>query len=540
MNSAPGTSQICRISPEFAMNVFAALQAAYPADRSRVAIETDTGLLYTWQDIERATAMLANLLTSLDLHGRTLDDGTYLPPVVAAHTDKSVEALLLYLATLRAGMVYLPLNPAYRQAEMDYFLGDAQPAVVICAPGDFQWLSRVAFQKRVRHVFTLGTDRTGTLLDRASFMSDQHRPDVFESTSLCAILYTSGTTGRSKGALLTHSNLLSNARTLIKHWGWRPDDVLLHALPIFHIHGLFVACHCALLSGSKLLWLGKFEPQAVLQHLPQATVFMGVPTMYSRLLAQPGLTRNACNGMRLFVSGSAPLLPSAFADFAQRTGHTILERYGMSETGMLCSNPYRPADGPRLAGSVGPALPGVEVRVVDDAGAPCPAGAVGHIQVRGPNVFMGYLGMPDKTEESFTDDDWFKTGDVGKIGAGQADKGYVSIVGRARDLIITGGFNVYPAEIEDHLNQLPGVAESAVFGVPHPDFGEGVVAAVVPQPGAHLTEASLIDQAKQRIANFKVPKRVFVLAELPRNAMGKVQKNLLQKEHAALFGATSP
>jgi malonyl-CoA/methylmalonyl-CoA synthetase len=515
------------------MNVFAALQAAYPADRARVAIETDTGLLYTWQDIDRASAMLANLLTSLDLHGRTLEDGTFLPPVVAAHTEKSVEALLLYLATLRAGMVYLPLNPAYRQAEMDYFLGDAQPAVVVCAPGDFQWLSRVAFQKGVRHVFTLGTDRTGTLLDRASFMSDQHRPEVIESTSLCAILYTSGTTGRSKGALLTHGNLLSNARTLIKHWAWQPTDVLLHALPIFHIHGLFVACHCALLSGSKLLWLGKFEPQAVLQRLPQATVFMGVPTMYGRLLAQPGLTRSTCGGMRLFVSGSAPLLPSVFADFAQRTGHTILERYGMSETGMLCSNPYRPEAGPRLAGSVGPALPGVEVRVVDDAGAPCPAEAVGHIQVRGPNVFMGYLGMPDKTAESFTDDDWFKTGDVGKVGSNN----YVTIVGRARDLIITGGFNVYPAEIEDHLNQLPGVAESAVFGVPHPDFGEGVVAAVVPQPGAHLTEAGLIEHTKQRIANFKVPKRVFVLAELPRNAMGKVQKNLLQKEHAALFGS---
>ncbi len=517
------------------MNVFAALQAAAPADRTRTAIETDTGLRYTWQDIDRATAMLANLLASLDLHGRTLDDGSYLPPVVAAHTDKSVEALLLYLATLRAGMVYLPLNPAYRQAEMDYFLGDARPAVLVCAPGDFTWLSRLAFQQSVRHVFTLGDDRTGTLLERASAHSDTYRPEAIESTSLCAILYTSGTTGRSKGALLSHGNLLSNARTLIKHWAWQPTDVLLHALPIFHIHGLFVACHSALLSGSKLRWLAKFDPQTVLHHLPHATVFMGVPTMYGRLLAHPGLTHAACEHMRLFISGSAPLLPGAFAQFTQRTGHTILERYGMSETGMLCSNPCRAEDGPRLPGSVGPALPGVEVRVVDDAGAACPRGAVGHIQVRGPNIFAGYLGMPDKTEESFTDDDWFKTGDVGKINA----NGYITLVGRARDLIITGGLNVYPAEIEDHLNQLAGVAESAVFGVPHPDFGEAVVAAIVPQPGAQPNEAHLIEQTKQRIAHFKVPKRIFVLNELPRNAMGKVQKNLLQKEHAALFGTAA-
>jgi malonyl-CoA/methylmalonyl-CoA synthetase len=307
--------------------------------------------------------------------------------------------------------------------------------------------------------------------------------------------------------------------------------VLIHALPIFHVHGLFVASHGALLNGSKMLWFGKFAPRAVIERLPEATVFMGVPTLYVRLLAQASLTRQACRHMRLFISGSAPLLIETFERFRERTGHTILERYGMSETIMLASNPCRAEDGERRGGTVGFPLPGVGLRVCDDQGQPVPRGVVGHIQVRGPSVFAGYWRMPEKTQEEFTDDGWFKTGDVGRFD----ERGYVVIVGRSKDLIITGGYNVYPAEIEGVLNELPGVAESAVVGVPHPDFGEGVVALVVPQPGSAVDGSSLIAALKTRIANFKVPKQLFVVSELPRNAMGKVQKNLLREQHGALF-----
>jgi malonyl-CoA/methylmalonyl-CoA synthetase len=309
--------------------------------------------------------------------------------------------------------------------------------------------------------------------------------------------------------------------------------VLIHALPIFHVHGLFVASHGALLNGSKMLWLSKFDPKAVVERLPRATVFMGVPTLYVRLLQEAGLTREACAHMRLFISGSAPLLIETFRDWQTRTGHTILERYGMSETIMLTSNPCRAEDGDRIGGTVGPALPGVGVRVVDDAGAALPAGEIGNVQVRGPNVFGGYWRMPEKTAEEFTADGWFKTGDVGRFGAD--GHGYLTIVGRSKDLIITGGYNVYPAEIEGYLNDMAGVAESAVIGVPHPDFGEAVVAVIVPKAGAALDADALVAALKSQIANFKVPKRAFVVADLPRNAMGKVQKNLLRDTHKALF-----
>jgi malonyl-CoA/methylmalonyl-CoA synthetase len=361
-----------------------------------------------------------------------------------------------------------------------------------------------------------------------------HTPVPRRADDLAAILYTSGTTGRSKGAMLTHGNLLSNARVLKDYWDWKPGDVLIHALPIFHVHGLFVASHGALLNGSRMIWFAKFDPRAVLARLPEATVFMGVPTLYVRLLGEPGLDRHACRHMRLFISGSAPLLIETFTEWQQRTGHTILERYGMSETVMLTSNPCRATDGERRGGTVGFPLPGVGVRVVDDRGLPLPAGEIGNIQVKGPNVFKGYWRMPEKTADEFTDDLWFRTGDVGRFDA----DGYLSIVGRSKDLIISGGYNVYPAEIEGVLNELPGVAESAVVGVPHPDFGEAVVAVVVPRPGAPAPEpAALIAALKGRIANFKVPKQVFVQAELPRNAMGKVQKNLLREAHQRLFAA---
>jgi malonyl-CoA/methylmalonyl-CoA synthetase len=512
------------------MNLFTALRAAWPATEQDPAILTDAGT-YTWADLDRASAMLANLLDSLQLRGV---DGR--PPVIAAHVDKSVESLLLYLATLRAGYAYLPLNPAYRAAELAYFVQDARPSVLVCRPADQEWVIPLAAHGEVDHLFTLGDDRTGSLLSHAKLYSDEHEPVRCAPADLAAILYTSGTTGRSKGALLTHGNLLSNARTLTRLWDWRHDDCLIHALPIFHIHGLFVACHCALLSGTPLRWLTKFEPGAVLAQIqneqgPRATLFMGVPTMYGRLLAEPGLTPDATAHMRLFVSGSAPLLSAASEAFTQRTGHTILERYGMSETGMLCSNPCRASEGPRLPGSVGRPLPGVGLRITNDEDQPLPTGDTGHVEVQGPNVFAGYLGMPDKTAEAFTPDGWFRTGDVGRIDA----QGYVHLVGRAKDLIISGGFNVYPAEIESHIDKLPGVLESAVIGLHHPDFGEGVVAVVVALAGQAPQEGAIIEALKQTIANFKVPKRVFMVDELPRNAMGKVQKNLLRQAHHGLF-----
>ena len=506
-------------------NLYTALRAGFPADLDGAAIETaDTPqpLRYSWRDIDRGTAMLANLIASLALPADSR---------IAVQTGKSVEALMLYLAVLRAGHVYLPLNPAYQSSELDYFIGNAEPAVVVCAGDDFGWVSKLAFKGGARHVFTLNDDRTGTLLDRAAFHGDQHQPVPRGADDLAAILYTSGTTGRSKGAMLSHGNLLSNARVLNTEWGWNSErDVLIHALPIFHVHGLFVAAHGALLSGSRMIWFSRFDARAVVARLPEATVFMGVPTLYVRLLAEPTFTRQTCRLMRLFVSGSAPLLTDTFNAFRERSGHTILERYGMSETVMLTSNPYRP-ESARRGGTVGLPLPGVGLRVHDDKGWPLPAGETGGIEVKGPNVFKGYWRMPEKTADEFTTDLWFKTGDVGRV----ADDGFVTIVGRSKDLIITGGYNVYPAEVEGYLNDLPGVAESAVIGVPHADFGEAVVAVVVAQPGAMLDAAAMLAQLKKQIANFKVPKQVFEAPDLPRNAMGKVQKNVLRDEYRALF-----
>ena len=512
-------------------NLFVALRGAFPAELDTIAIEAVDGPgagLYTWRALDRATAMIANLLASLELPAGSR---------IAVQTEKSVEALMLYLAVLRAGFVYLPLNTAYQQAEVGYFIGNAEPAVVVCAARNFGWISRIAFQAGTQNVFTLDEDRSGTLLQRAAQMSDAHDPAVRRADDLAAILYTSGTTGRSKGAMLTHGNLLSNALTLKRYWRWRTPqqggDVLIHVLPIFHVHGLFVATHGALLNGSKMIWFAKFDARAVVARLPDATVFMGVPTLYVRLLAEPAFTHEACRRMRLFISGSAPLLIETFNAFRERSGHTILERYGMSETSMLTSNPCAGEDGERRGGTVGLPLPGVGLRVRDDQGHPVRSGEIGNIEVRGPNVFKGYWRMPEKTADEFTTDLWFKTGDVGKIDA----DGYVTIVGRSKDLIISGGFNVYPAEIEGFINELPGVAESAVIGVPHPDFGEAVVAVVVAKAGAAPDPAALIGALKSKIANFKVPKRLFIASELPRNAMGKVQKNVLREQHRTLFDA---
>ena len=513
-------------------NLFAALRAAFPADLDSVAVETDGGLAYSWRDLDRASAMIANLLQSLDIPR----DPTGVPPRVAVQVEKSVEAMLLYLGALRAGFVFLPLNTAYQSAEIEYFVGNAKPAVVVCTGRNFPWVSQLAFQAGTRHVFTLNDDRSGSLLERAAHCSDVQTPARRGLDDLAAILYTSGTTGRSKGAMLSHGNLLSNAVMLKEYWGWQPGDVLIHALPIFHVHGLFVAIHGALLNGSRMLWHGKFDPKAVIADLPRATVFMGVPTLYVRMLNEAALTQAQAAHMRLFISGSAPLLIETFNDWKTRTGHTILERYGMSETIMLTSNPYRPDarygdQAERRGGTVGFPLPGVSLRVQDEAGQSLPAGEIGGIQVKGPNVFAGYWQMPEKTAEEFTADGFFKTGDVGQ----QDARGYVTIVGRSKDLIISGGYNVYPAEIEGYLNDMPGVAESAIVGVPHPDFGEVGVAVVIAKPGAGLSPEQLLADLKAKLANFKIPKRCFIEAELPRNTMGKVQKNLLRDRYKTLF-----
>lgn len=517
-------------------NLYASLRAAFPEDLDGAAIETQAGLTYSWRDLDRASAMMANLLVSLDLPTGSR---------IVVQVDKSVEALVLYLASLRGGYVFVPLNTAYQAAEMEYFVANAEPAVLVCTPANFGWLSKIAFKAGTKHVFTLADDVSGTLLDRAAAHSDDHPVAARTADDVAAILYTSGTTGRSKGAMLTHGNLLSNAQVLKSYWGWRsPEqggDVLIHALPIFHVHGLFVAIHAALINGSLMLWLNKFDPQAVVSRLPRATVFMGVPTMYTRLLAEQTLNRQTCRNMRLFISGSAPLLIDTFRAWQERTGHTILERYGMSETVMLTSNPCLPdsrytdhlgqAASDRRGGTVGFPLPSVGLRVVGDHGEPVEAGEIGGIQVKGPNVFRGYWRMPDKTAEEFTADGWFKTGDVGSVDA----QGYVTIVGRSKDLIISGGYNVYPAEIEGYINEMTGVAESAVVGVPHPDFGEVGVAIVIPLPGAVLDPGEILNRLKATLANFKVPKSCAVVADLPRNAMGKVQKNVLRENYRQTF-----
>ena len=471
---------------------------------------------YTWSDIDKATARIAHLLISLRMPAGAR---------VTVQVEKSVEALLLYLACLRAGLIYIPLNSAYREAELDYFIQDAEPSLVVCSPDAEKAIRRLARRHQVPHVLTLGDDRRGTLLERAGGFGDHFETVHRAPEDLAAILYTSGTTGRSKGAMLSHGNLASNARVLHACWRWRQDDVLLHALPIFHVHGLFVASHGALLAGAKMIWLGRFDVNQVVRQLPRATIFMGVPTMYVRLLDDRRFGPKLTAAMRLFISGSAPLLTDTFRAFEERIGQRILERYGMSETTMLTSNPY---DGERIAGTVGEPLPGVELRIVDEDGDVIADDSIGQIQVRGPNVFGGYWRMPEKTAEEFTKDGFFRTGDVGR----RDELGYVSIVGRSKDLIISGGYNVYPKEIESYLDEMDGVFESAVIGVAHRDFGEAVVAVVVPRPGAKLAEAGLIAALRERIASFKVPKRVHVLKELPRNQMGKVQKAALRERFA--------
>jgi malonyl-CoA/methylmalonyl-CoA synthetase len=449
---------------------------------------------------------------------------------VALQVEKSPAALHLVMGTVLAGGGILPLNTGYTAAEIAYFLGDAEPAVFVCAPERAGELSSVAAEMRVGRTLTLGADGEGGLAEAARRAAPLAKALPRRTDDLGAILYTSGTTGRSKGAMLTHENLAHNAATLVETWGITRRDVLIHALPVFHTHGLFVATNTLLMAGGQIMLHAKFDADAVLADMPHATMMMGVPTFYTRLLAHPGLTREAAAPMRLFISGSAPLLAQTHVDWETRTGHAILERYGMTETGMLTSNPL---EGHRRAGTVGLPLAGTEVIVTDpETGAHLPRGETGMIEVRGPNVFKGYWRMPEKTAAELRPDGFFITGDLGVID----EDGYVTIVGRAKDLIISGGYNVYPKEVETLIDALPGVSESAVIGLPHADFGEAVAAVIVPEPGASLSAEAVLAAIAPDLARYKQPKAVFFAEALPRNAMGKVQKAALVERHAGAFG----
>ena len=494
-------------------NFYAAIEAANRGRLQHDLLETETGRTFTYVDLRRESARYANLLTGL---------GARRGDRIAVQVEKSPASLFLYLGCLRAGLVYLPLNTAYQRGELSYFLGDAEPIVIVCQPQAAALMQELSGGRS--QVVTLNEDGYGTLGDVSAAAAHDFETAEMQPDDSAVIVYTSGTTGRSKGAMVTHRNLASNARVLVDFWKFGENDVLLHALPMFHVHGLFVANHCALLAGAKLLWHRKFDVGLVMRDLARASVMMGVPTFYTRLLNETAFTSAMCNNVRLFVSGSAPLQLETFRDFEVRTGKTILERYGMSEAGMISSNPIA---GERRGGTVGFPLPGISVRIADERDRPVGNGEIGAIQVKGENVCAGYWRMPEKTREDFTADGYFRTGDVGAFDR----DGYLSIVGRAKDLIISGGYNVYPREIELVLDALPGVAESAVIGVPHPDFGEAVTAVVVPQKDASLDSAAVIGAVKNTLANYKVPKAVHFVDDLPRNAMGKVQKALLRERY---------
>jgi len=496
-------------------NLYATFASGFPDDPTRLLLRTPGGDRFSYSVAECDSARIARFLS---------EQGLRPGDRVSVQAPKSPQIVWLYLACLRAGLVYQPLNDAYRATELEFFLQDARPKLAICAPAREASFARLTEAIECR-VLTLDGDGTGTLTDAVIGTPARFDTIDCDDDTTAVLLYSSGTTGRPKGAMLTHGNLAANTATLIDAWGFGPDDRLLHALPVYHAHGLFVGLGCVLMSGASMIFLPKFDVRDVMRELTDATVMMGIPTFYTRLLSDPVFGRDDCANMRLFISGSAPLLADTHAEFRRRIGHDILERYGMTETSMLSSNPLF---GERRPGSVGPALPGVTIRIVDDADRPVETGTIGAIQVRGPNVFKGYWGMPDKTAQEFTADGFFRTGDQGLLSA----DGYLTILGRDKDMIISGGLNVYPKEVERVIDDLDGVFESAVVGVPHADFGEGVVAVVVPEAGRELTESDIIAPLLERLANFKVPKRAFVVHELPRNTMGKVQKNELRDRYA--------
>ena len=493
-------------------NLYARFERVFEANAQRVAIRSADGAMsLTFGDLAAGVGRYANALAAL---------GVEAGDRVTVQVEKSIANVLLYLAVMKVGAVYQPLNTAYTAAEVAYFVEDAQPKLIVCDPARQAEMRALADRLNVFAVVNLDADGEGSLAAMAATMDERHETVERGEDDLAGLLYTSGTTGRSKGAMISHGNLASNAETLVKLWRITAADRLLHALPIFHVHGLYVALNTAFLAAAEMTWFAKFDAKAMIAAMPEATMMMGVPTFYTRLLGEAGFTAEAARNMRLFISGSAPLLAETHQDFSARTGHAILERYGMTETGMIASNPY---DGARVPGTVGFALPDVSVRIRGEQ--------PGVLEVKGPNVFKGYWRMPEKTREEFTDDGYFITGDVGTIDA----EGRVAIVGRAKDLIISGGFNVYPKEIEEVLDALPAIGESAVIGVPHPDFGEGVVA-VVTAKAPLPPESEIIATLAKSLARFKVPKRVFEVAELPRNTMGKVQKAELRKRYAGTFG----
>jgi malonyl-CoA/methylmalonyl-CoA synthetase len=501
-------------------NIYDLIRAHAPA-LDKMAMESADGFSLTYGELYDRAQRAANALSAC---------GVQPGDRVAVQIDKSPDMIAVTLGCFAAGAALLPLNSSYTLAELEYFLDDAKPALVLCRPTTFEATAALCHKLGVGAAMSLGVARDGSFSDLIATQSPDFSVVPRAKDDLAAILYTSGTTGRSKGAMLTHENLFSNALALVDVWRFTRDDVLIHALPVFHTHGLFVATHVALIAGATMIFQPRFDADDIVAALPRATTLMGVPTFYTRLLAHEGVTADSTRHIRLFVSGSAPLLADTHEAWRAKTGHAILERYGMTETNMITSNPY---DGDRIAGTVGFPLPGVSVRVADpETGRLLEDGAIGVIEVKGPNVFKGYWRMPEKTAEEFRADGFFITGDLGKIDA----RGYVHIVGRAKDLIISGGFNVYPKEIEEEIDGLPGVEESAVVGLPHPDFGEGVTAIVVPAKGAALSEAAVLKALEARLAKYKLPKRVFFVEALPRNAMGKVQKKMLRDERKGIYG----
>ncbi|MFM1895484.1 MAG: hypothetical protein RLZZ385_558 [Pseudomonadota bacterium] len=499
-------------------NFFALIAERTAPFPDKVCLHCDNGPDYTFAQVLALSARICSYLRQ-----QGLQPGDRL--VVQA--EKCAFGVSLYLACLQAGIIYIPLNTGYTPEEVDYFLGDATPGLFVCDPARLAGFSKLVEGRGIR-LQTLDRNGQGSLPDAVSGLSADPTIEPRSDDDVAVILYTSGTTGRSKGAMLTHRNLASNASHLVQIWGFTDQDVLLHALPIYHVHGLFVALHCAFLSAATMHFLPGFDADRIIHHLPGSTVLMGVPTFYTRLLKHPGFTREVCANMRLFISGSAPLLAETFNEFQQRTGHFILERYGMTETGMLVSNPL---EGDRVAGTVGFPLPEVETRIVDSEGHPVAAGEVGVLEVRGPNVFKGYWQMPEKTAEDIRPDGFFITGDL----ASRDEEGRITLVGRNKDMVISGGLNIYPIEIETCINELPGVGETAIIGVPHDDFGEGVVAVVVTDKTATVTEQQIYQHLADRIARFKQPKKILFVDTLPRNSMGKVQKNLLREQYKGLF-----
>jgi malonyl-CoA/methylmalonyl-CoA synthetase len=504
-------------------NLFAILARNFPKDPAAPLLETADGTVHSYGEMLELSARMGRAL---------LAAGARPGERVMVQVEKTPEAVALYLAALRIGAIYLPLNTGYRRDEVEYFLADAAPKVVVVTPG-----SPLADESLVKdhgaRMLTLDAQGRGSLIEASMRQPAELDSFACDDETIAAILYTSGTTGKPKGAMLSHGNLSSNAAALHEIWRFDPRDRLLHALPIFHTHGLFVALNTTLLNGTSMIFLPRFDAAEIIRLLPRATIMMGVPTFYTRLLASPEFGRDCCRHMRLFISGSAPLTVETFNEFKARTGHTILERYGMTEANMITSNPYLRE---RVAGSVGFPLPGVELRIADDQGKALKPGDVGGIEVKGPNIFKGYWRNPEKTKSEFRADGFFITGDVGRID----ERGYVHIVGRSKDLIISGGFNVYPKEVETVIDTLPGVAESAVIGVPHADFGEAVVAVVVGKPKSSLAESQIVEATREHLASYKAPKAVFLVEQLPRNAMGKIEKARLRETYKATFAGTKP